>query len=62
MIGPNKLECNITLAWKESPDTNTPSFWPMDKLRRKYSVVNRHLGAVLTLLHFLRNLQMGSQS
>jgi len=34
----NELEFYITLGWKGLPQTNTLAFWPISKLRRKWSI------------------------
>jgi hypothetical protein len=33
MNEPNKLQCYITISWKELPGTNTLAYWPIQTLQ-----------------------------
>jgi hypothetical protein len=44
---PNKLECYITLSWKDLPRTNTLAYWIYSLLKKKKNVVNTASGIEL---------------
>jgi hypothetical protein len=51
--GPNKLECCITLAMKDSPETNSLAQWAHSQATRKRKCCERVFGfALLSVLIF----------
>ncbi len=54
---PNKLECFITVYWK-----NTQAYWAHCKLWRKWSVLNTVPGATFTTLYFLLTYEIARKA